>query len=44
MSWSGVWGKIRTDRLYHSFDHVKNNTKDCVRAPSMSLETVSGRH
>lgn len=43
MSWS-EGGGIRTDRLYNSFDHVKNNTKNYVRAPSMSLETVDGRY
>lgn len=40
MSWSGKWGKNRTDRLFDSFDHVQNNSESCLRALSLSLEIV----
>ena len=40
MSWSGKWGKNRTDRLFDSFDHGQNSSESCLRVLSMSLEIV----
>lgn len=37
MSWSGEWGKNKTDRLYDSFDHIKNSTENCLRALSSEI-------